>query len=443
LNKSYPKTLHLPRTARAVGVVDLPGSKSISNRVLLLAALAQGTTTLTNLLDSDDTKVMLDALRALGVTVSHDAAARSAVIRSEGFTVKQASLFLGNAGTAVRPLTAVLALMGGEYRLHGVPRMHERPIADLITALRALGCNIRCEANEGFLPLHIGKPKLDLSQPVRVRGDVSSQFLSALLLALPLVAQRDVIIEVTTELISKPYVEITLALLQKFGVHIQREGWQRFVVPAGSRYQSPGSLAVEGDASSASYLLAAGVIAGGPVTARGAGASSIQGDVAFAKVLESLGGNIQWQDNAITAQGLKLDHSKLKGGTVDCLAIPDAAMTLAVLGLVCDTPLTLTGIASWRVKETDRIAAMVNELTRIGAKVSSTNDSLTVHPAKPGQLHEASIHTYDDHRMAMCFSLVPLLPDVGTSVTIEDPACVAKTFPEYFQVWQQLCSSSH
>lgn len=435
------------------GHVDLPGSKSISNRVLLLAALAGGRTTLSNLLDSDDTKVMLDALRTLGVSVAHDAAARTAVIESRGgaqaFSIKHASLFLGNAGTAVRPLTAALALLGGDlsqggYRLDGVPRMHERPIADLIDALRALGCDIRCEVNEGYLPLVIGSPQLDLSEPVRVRGDVSSQFLSALLLALPLVAQqsqRDVVIEVTTELISKPYVEITLALLAKFGVQVTNENWQRFTLKAGSRYASPGELGVEGDASSASYLLAAGVLTGGPVTVHGAGSDSIQGDVAFAQVLERMGAQIQWQKNAMTAQGLKPGFTALKGGVIDCLAIPDAAMTLAILGLVCDTPLTLTGIASWRVKETDRIEAMVAELARIGAAVTCTHDSLTVIPARQTQLHEASIRTYDDHRMAMCFSLVPLLPGVGTSVIIEEPQCVAKTFPTYFEVWRNLCNN--
>ncbi len=450
MNLSSPKRLYLERVFKAAGAVDLPGSKSISNRVLLLAALAGGRTLLTNLLDSDDTRVMLAALASLGVDVQHDAVARSAVITSAGgraaFTHTHASLFLGNAGTAVRPLTAALALLGGDasqggYRLHGVPRMHERPIADLIDALRALGCDIRCEVNEGFLPLLIGTPRLDLTQPVRVRGDVSSQFLSALLLALPLVAERDIVIEVTTALISKPYVEITLALLAKFGVHVRREGWQRFTIPAGSRYTSPGTLAVEGDASSASYLLAAGVLTGGPVTVRGAGRHSIQGDIAFAHVLGSLGAQIDWADDAMTARGLKPGITKLKGGTVDCLAIPDAAMTLAVMALACDAPLTLTGIASWRVKETDRIEAMVTELQRIGATVNDSDDSITVHPARAGQLHEASIDTYDDHRMAMCFSLVPLLPLVGTAVTINDPGCVAKTFPSYFDVWRRISAT--
>ncbi len=444
MNKRVLEHLTLTPCSRAQGTVTLPGSKSISNRVLLLAALSSGETFITNLLESDDTKVMLEALKTLGVSVTHDAVNRAARITSLGgkraFTAPHASLFLGNAGTAVRPLTAALALLGADgaqrgYRLHGVPRMHERPIADLIKALRALGCNIRCEQKEGFLPLVISQPTLDLREPVRVRGDVSSQFLSALLLALPLVAQHDIVIEVTTELISKPYVEITLALLAKFGVQVKRDGWQRFTIPADSRYTSPGEIAVEGDASSASYFIAAGVLGGGPLTVQGAGRHSIQGDVQFARELEKLGAHIEWSDDSMTAHGLQNGTHKLRGGTVDCLAIPDAAMTLAMLGIFADSPLTLTGIASWRVKETDRIAAMATELRKLGAQVAAGDDFITVHPC--AKLKNAEIATYDDHRMAMCFSLAAF---GGSEVKILDPGCVAKTYPDYFQDFARVVS---
>jgi 3-phosphoshikimate 1-carboxyvinyltransferase len=444
MNKSFLESLTLAPCSIAKGVVNLPGSKSISNRVLLLAALSSGETFITNLLESGDTQVMLNALKTLGVSVTHDAAKRTARITSGGgkraFTVQHASLFLGNAGTAVRPLTAALALLGadsaqGGYRLHGVPRMHERPIADLIEALRALGCSICCEQHEGFLPIVIGEPQLDLHEPVRVRGDVSSQFLSALLLALPLVAEHKIVIEVTTELISKPYVEITLALLAKFGVQVKRDGWQRFTIPAGSRYTSPGEIAVEGDASSASYFIAAGVLGGGPLTVQGAGSNSIQGDVQFARELEKLGAQIEWSDDAMTARGLQSGVHKLRGGTVDCVAIPDAAMTLAMLGLYADSPLTLTGIASWRVKETDRIAAMATEMRKLGAQVEAGDDFITVHPC--AKLKNAEIATYDDHRMAMCFSLAAF---GGSEVKILEPGCVAKTYPEYFQDFSSVVS---
>ncbi|MDK9726297.1 MAG: bifunctional 3-phosphoshikimate 1-carboxyvinyltransferase/cytidylate kinase [Sterolibacteriaceae bacterium MAG5] len=424
--------LDLPALGRAAGTVRLPGSKSISNRMLLLAALAEGTTEIRDLLDSDDTRVMLAALKALGVGLEPCGANAWRVAGAGGvFPVKDGDLFMGNAGTAIRPLTAALALSGGSYRLSGVPRMHERPIGDLVDGLRQIGADVRYLGNEGYPPLQIAPADLRLDGPIRVRGDVSSQFLTALLMALPLTG-REATIEVVTELISKPYIEITLNLMARFGVRVEREGWQRFVVPAGQRYRSPGVVHVEGDASAASYFLAAGAIGGGPVRVEGVGRNSIQGDVRFADALETLGARIEWGDNHIVA-GAPTD-GRLKAFDLDFNHIPDAAMTLAAAALFADGPCTLRNIASWRVKETDRIAAMATELRKLGATVEEGNDFLRVAPPaalKPG----AAIDTYDDHRMAMCFSLACL---GGVPVRINDPKCVAKTFPEYFMAFEQV-----
>jgi 3-phosphoshikimate 1-carboxyvinyltransferase len=412
-------------------VVRLPGSKSISNRVLLLAALAQGATLIDNLLDSDDTRVMLAALAALGVTLEHAAAGCTVQGAAGVFTVKQADLFLGNAGTAVRPLTAALAVSGGQYRVHGVARMHERPIGDLVDALRQMGASIAYEANPGYPPLRIEPAPIAVRGPLRVRGDVSSQFLTALLMSLPLVAQAgtETVIEVEGELISKPYIDITLRLMARFGVVVERAGWQRFRVPAGARYRAPGRIAVEGDASSASYFLAAGAIGGGPVRVEGVGRASIQGDVQFADALNRMGANVMMGDYWIEVRGAETDSGRLAAIDLDCNLIPDAAMTLAVLALFADGPSTLRNIASWRVKETDRITAMATELRKTGAQVEEGADYLRVTP--PAVLTpNAAIDTYDDHRMAMCFSLLSL---GGVPVTINDPRCVAKTFPDYFE----------
>lgn len=431
-----PETLALPPLLGAGGSVRLPGSKSISNRVLLLAALSRGPTHITGLLDSEDTQVMLAALGRLGVRVERSGDA-AVVHGSDGrFPARDADLFIGNAGTAIRPLTAALALNGGHYTLHGVARMHERPIKDLVDALRAIGCAIDCTGNPGYPPLAIGPGAPRVTGPLSVRGDVSSQFLTALLLAMPLLAREQaVVIDVVGTLISRPYIEITLRLLARFGVQVDNQGWQRFVVPAGSAYASPGRIAVEGDASSASYFLAAGALgnlhgAGAPVRVEGVDAHSIQGDIDFARVLERLGVAVEWGDGWIASAGLQAGRTHLAGGEIDCLAIPDAAMTLAVTGLFADTPTLLTGIGSWRVKETDRIAAMVTELSKLGARVESGDDWLRVHPMHPGAWRNAVIDTYDDHRMAMCFSLASFGP---VDVTIHDPGCVRKTFPGYFQ----------
>ncbi|MCG5077573.1 3-phosphoshikimate 1-carboxyvinyltransferase [Paraburkholderia tagetis] len=424
---------------RASGTVRLPGSKSISNRVLLLAALAEGETTITNLLDSDDTRVMLDALAKLGVKLTREGDTCVVQGTRGAFTARQADLFLGNAGTAVRPLTAALAVNGGDYRIHGVPRMHERPIGDLVDGLRQIGAKIDYEENDGYPPLRIRPAQILVDAPIRVRGDVSSQFLTALLMTLPLVrAQGGVtVVEVDGELISKPYIEITIKLMERFGVKVERHDWHRFEVPAGVRYQSPGKIMVEGDASSASYFLAAGAIGGGPLRVEGVGRSSIQGDVAFAAALMRMGANVTVADDWIEVRGIGNDHGKLDPIDMDFNLIPDAAMTIAVAALFADGATTLRNIASWRVKETDRIAAMATELRKVGADVEEGPDYLVVRP--PATLTpNAAIDTYDDHRMAMCFSLVSL---GGVPVRINDPKCVGKTFPDYFERFLALAQS--
>jgi 3-phosphoshikimate 1-carboxyvinyltransferase len=430
--------LDLPEARFAEGAVRLPGSKSISNRVLLLAALAEGETLIRDTLDSDDTVRMLDALQALGISISReDGNEGGNDYRVQGiggqlplhFPVGEADLFLGNAGTVFRPLTAVLSLTGGYYRLSGSPRMHERPIGDLVDALRQLGANITYGGAEGFPPLRI-MPACIRAAGVTVRGDVSSQFLTGLLMALPLCFSpggEPLTISVAGELISRPYIEITLALMARFGVTVEREGWHRFTLPPGQQYRSPGELRVEGDASSASYFLAAGAIATGPVRVEGIGQGSLQGDVRFAEALEQMGAQISMGDSWIESRAPA--SGRLRAIDLDCNAIPDAAMTLAVVALFATGTTKLRNIASWRVKETDRLAAVAHELRKLGARVEEGRDSLTIHPPPEGRfIPYASIQTYDDHRMAMCFSLASF----ATSVRINDPGCVSKTFPGYF-----------
>jgi 3-phosphoshikimate 1-carboxyvinyltransferase len=480
--------LDLPPLDSASGTVTLPGSKSISNRVLLLSALCSGTTVVHDLLDSDDTRVMLDALRQLGCGVNVQGT--TVTIEGLGGALKHHNpieFFMGNAGTAMRPLTAALAVLGGDFTLKGVPRMHERPIGDLVDALRLLGCQIDYLGNDGFPPLRIGKPALQLDAPIKVRGDVSSQFLTALLMALPLASGhrapalgtdvsslppegngQNIVIEVVGELISKPYIDITLNLLARFGIAVQRDGWQRFTIPAGSSYQSPGTIHVEADASSASYFIALGAIAEGNcfegedncfegegnatqngIRIQGVGADSIQGDIRFMDAAAQMGAHITSGPNWLHIQR---GAWPLKAIDIDCNHIPDAAMTLAVMALYADGPTTLRNIASWRVKETDRIAAMATECRKLGAHVEEGPDWIRVHPlpmysnqestshaatpstpaATKGAWQAASIHTYDDHRVAMCFSLAAF-NSAKVPVRIEDPKCVAKTFPDYFE----------
>jgi 3-phosphoshikimate 1-carboxyvinyltransferase len=424
--------LDIPALQGASGTVTLPGSKSISNRVLLLSALCQGTTVVHDLLDSDDTRVMLAALRQLGCGV--DVQGTTVNITGLGGQLKHhdaIEFFMGNAGTAMRPLTAALAVLGGDFTLKGVPRMHERPIGDLVDALRLLGCNIDYLGNDGFPPLHIGQPALKLDAPIQVRGDVSSQFLTALLMALPLAAKtQDIVIEVVGELISKPYIDITLNLLARYGIAVKRDGWQRFTIPQGCRYQSPGTIHVEADASSASYFIALGAIAEGDgIRIQGVGADSIQGDIRFMDAAAEMGAQITSGPNWLE---IHRGAWPLKGIELDCNHIPDAAMTLAVMALYADGPTTLRNIASWRVKETDRIVAMGTECRKLGARVEEGPDWITVYPLQSQQWQAASIHTYDDHRVAMCFSLAAFNAD-QVPVRIEDPKCVAKTFPDYFE----------
>jgi 3-phosphoshikimate 1-carboxyvinyltransferase len=424
--------LDLPPLTTAGGTVSLPGSKSISNRVLLLAALCEGTTTVRDLLDSDDTRVMLDALRQLGCGVDSAGAALRITGLAGRPPATAAQLYMGNAGTAMRPLTAALAVMGGSFELSGVPRMHERPIGDLVDALRQLGCQIDYLGNAGYPPLRIGQAQLQLDAPIQVRGDVSSQFLTSLLMALPLAATRDITINVVGELISKPYIEITLQLLTRFGIDVQRQGWSQFVIPAGSRYRSPGEIHVEADASSASYFIALGALATPTpghegIRIQGVGASSIQGDIRFVEAAQAMGALVTSGPNWLQ---VSRGAWPLKAVDLDCNHIPDAAMTLAVMAMYADGPTTLRNIASWRVKETDRIAAMVAECTKLGAVVDSGPDWLRVSP--PARWQPASIHTYDDHRVAMCFSLAAFNAD-AVPVRIEDPQCVAKTYPDYFE----------
>ena len=427
--------LDLPPLATAGGQVQLPGSKSISNRVLLLSALCEGTTTLHALLDSDDTRVMLQALQALGCTVERDGSAVR--IGGLGGTLpnEQADLFLGNAGTAMRPLTAALGVLGGDFSLRGVPRMHERPIGDLVDALRQLGCRIDYLEQPGYPPLRIGRPQLVLDRPIGVRGDVSSQFLTALLMALPLVARDDIVIDVQGELISKPYIAITLNLLARYGVQVHRDGWSRFTIPAGSRLVSPGDLHVEADASSASYFIALGAIAPGNgegLRINGVGADSIQGDIRFIEAARDMGAQVLSGPNWLEVSGPGPDR-RLRAIDLDCNHIPDAAMTLAVMALFADGTSTLRNIASWRVKETDRLAAMATELRKFGAHVDEGDDYIRITPpAERADWRAASVDTYDDHRMAMCLSLAAFNP-AALPVRIRDPKCVAKTFPDYFE----------
>jgi len=424
--------LDVPPLDHANGPVTLPGSKSISNRVLLLSALCAGTTHIHDLLDSDDTRVMLQALRQLGCGV--DVQGTSVTVKGlGGRTAHQdpLTLFMGNAGTAMRPLTAALAVLGGDYTLQGVPRMHERPIGDLVDGLRQMGCQVEYLGVEGYPPLRIGQPTLNIPHPIQVRGDVSSQFLTALLMALPLAtAQQAITIEVVGELISKPYIDITLNLLARYGIQVQREGWERFTLPQGSQYRSPGEIHVEADASSASYFIALGALASERgIRIHGVGADSIQGDIRFMDAAQAMGAQITSGPNWLE---VRRGAWPLTSIDLDCNHIPDAAMTLAVMALYADGPTTLRNIGSWRVKETDRITAMATECRKLGATVDEGQDWIRVHPLPAGQWRAARLHTYDDHRVAMCFSLAAFNPD-AVPVRLEDPGCVAKTFPDYFE----------
>ena len=435
--------LDVPPLVAAAGSVTLPGSKSISNRVLLLAGLCHGSTLVHDLLDSDDTRVMQGALRALGCHIEPVGGSLRITGTGGRLLASEADIFLGNSGTSMRSLSAALAVLattqGARIDVRGVPRMHERPIADLVDALLPLGCVVRYAGAPGYPPLTLGDGTahaLDLDAPIRVRGNVSSQFLTGLLQALCLVAaERDVRIELIGELISKPYIAITLNLLARFGVAVVNDDWARFTIPKGSRLSSPGELHVEGDASSASYFIALAAIAAraeAPLCIVGKGRASIQGDVAFAAAAEAMGAHVVMGENSIE---VSRGAWPLRAITLDCNPIPDAAMTLAVMALYATGTTRLTNIASWRVKETDRIAAMALELRKLGAEVIEGADFIEV--TAPEHWQAAAIHTYDDHRVAMCFALAAFNPlatgGAGVPVRILDPKCVAKTFPDYFE----------
>jgi len=423
------KTLTLNPIAKVAGEVHLPGSKSISNRVLLLAALAEGTTQITNLLDSDDIKHMLNALTALGISYKLSDCRSKCEVQGIGglFNHPQAlTMFLGNAGTAMRPLTAALAASNVDVTLTGEPRMYERPIGHLVDALRQWQADIRYLGSEDFPPLHIkGKPLQGGS--MQIDGSISSQFLTAVLMVAPLL-DGDSEINIIGDLVSKPYIDITLALMQRFGVSVQNHNYKRFSIKGNQLYRSPGHWLVEGDASSASYFLAAAAIKGGSIKVTGIGKHAVQGDIHFADALQAMGADVEWGDDYIM-----VTRNVLNGIDRDYNAIPDAAMTIATTALFAKGPTVIRNVYNWRVKETDRLAAMATELRKVGAEVEEGHDYIKVTP--PATLKHASIATYNDHRMAMCFSLVALS---DTAVTIEDPDCTAKTFPNYFSLFQQL-----
>ena len=411
------------------GQVTLPGSKSITNRILLLSAIADGATTIIGPLVSDDTLHMIDALKKLQVDLTQKDNGDILIHGTRGnFKNKSAEIFLGNAGTAFRPLTAALSLSKGQYTLSGLPRMHERPIKDLVDALLQLNADITYLGQEGYPPLKISPSEIMINGPIKIRGDISSQFLTSLLMAMPL-TKKEVVIEIEGDLISKPYIDITLNLMARFGIHVKKIDWKHFVIPGSSSYVSPGEIFVEGDASSASYFLAAGALAG-DIEVKGIGRNSIQGDVKFAEALVLMGADINILEASIQIKKV----AALQAINLDCNHIPDAAMTLAVLALFAKGTTKLLNIGSWRVKETDRIKAMATELRKLGAAVTEGNDFIEITPPLKIKEH-VEIDTYDDHRMAMCFSLVSLR---NIPITINDPACVNKTFPTYFEVLESI-----
>ena len=411
------------------GQVTLPGSKSITNRILLLSAMADGITTMIGPLVSDDTRHMIEALVKLQVDLKQKDNGDILIHGTRGsFKNKSAEIFLGNAGTAFRPLTAALSFSNGQYTLSGSPRMHERPIKDLVDALLQLNVDIKYLNQDGYPPLNISPSEIVIQGPIKIRGDISSQFLTALLMAIPL-TKKEVVIEIVGDLISKPYIDITLNLMARFGIHVKKIGWENFIIPGSSKYVSPGEIFVEGDASSASYFLAAGALAG-DIEVKGIGKNSIQGDVKFAKALELMGADINILEGSIQVSKVET----LQAISLDCNHIPDAAMTLAVLALFAKGATKLFNIGSWRVKETDRIKAMATELRKLGAAVIEGEVFIEITPPLRIKEH-VEIDTYDDHRMAMCFSLVSLK---NIPITINDPACVNETFPTYFEVLESI-----
>jgi len=426
---SLPDKLTLSPIQKISGSVVLPGSKSLSNRILLLSMLAEGKTEIQNLLDSDDVRRMVEALETLGIQLEENRAENLITVSGTSgiIPVKEATLMLGNAGTAIRPLTAAMTLGHGRFVLDGVQRMRERPIIDLINGLSQLGANLRCINGTDCPPVEVIADGLP-GGITRLSGAISSQYLTAILLAAPY-ADKEVQIEITDKLVSVPYVEMTLRLMRSFGVSVNHENFRLFHIPR-QTYRSPGNIFVEGDASSASYFLAGAAITKGTVTVKGCGTDSLQGDARFAEVLEKMGAKVEWEP-----QQVKLTGNSLNGIDVDMNQMPDAAMTLAVAALFASGPTTIRNIYNWRVKETERLKAVSTELRKLGAEVEEGYDYLVIQP--PEQIRKAEIDTYDDHRMAMAFSLAAC----GSSpVTINDPGCVSKTFPDYFEVLKGLCA---
>ncbi|MGK0272256.1 MAG: 3-phosphoshikimate 1-carboxyvinyltransferase [Cocleimonas sp.] len=416
---------------RVNGEVTIPGSKSLSNRILLLATLAKGETIVSNLLDSDDINFMLNALKKMGVSYELSSDKSQCILQGLGGPINAGNnvteLFLGNAGTAMRPLTAALCLGEGNFVLTGEPRMFERPIGHLVNALRQAGADIEYLQDEDYPPLKINSKGLQGGR-VEIQGSISSQFLTALLMAAPL-STGDMEIVVIDELVSKPYIEITLHLMKLFGVEVENNNFESFKITGNQTYQSPGRIMVEGDASSASYFLAAAAIKGGSIKVNGVGTSSIQGDAKFADVLEMMGANVEWSEESITVT----NSGKLKAVDVDLNHIPDAAMTIAAVALFADGTTTIRNIYNWRVKETDRLSAMATELRKVGAIVEEGEDYIVIEP--PAEITAATIDTYDDHRMAMCLSLAAM---GKSSITINDPGCTGKTFPTYFELFESV-----
>ncbi|AGF46977.1 3-phosphoshikimate 1-carboxyvinyltransferase [Candidatus Kinetoplastibacterium desouzaii TCC079E] len=432
--------LDLPKYCKAHGSITLPGSKSISNRVLLLAALSPGVTKINGLLNSDDTSVMIDSLNKLGIQINNTSDNVVEIISEGNLNNRNLNLFLGNAGTAFRPLLAALSFMDGTYNLSGIQRMHERPIGDLVDALRQLGCNINYLGDIGYPPVSIGAFQTNNINLVSIKGSVSSQFLTSLLMAAPVFTRKinqSLTIEVEGNLISKPYIDITLNLMKKFGVSVKKLSDNKFFIDSKDFYKSPKEIFIEGDASSASYFLGLGAIAGGPLTVNGVGLDSIQGDVNFTKILQLMGAKINIFSNKIESSGICVQNGeKLKAFDIDFNTIPDAAMTAAVLALYADNKCYLRNIASWRVKETDRILAMKTELSKFGVQVESGDDWLSIDPIEYNLWpRQVSIDTWNDHRMAMCFSLSSF---GKTDVRIMDPSCINKTFPDYFDVFNKI-----
>ncbi len=426
---SLPDKLTLSPIQKISGSVVLPGSKSLSNRILLLSMLAEGKTEIQNLLDSDDVRRMVEALETLGIQLEENRAENLITVSGTSgiIPVKEATLMLGNAGTAIRPLTAAMTLGHGRFVLDGVQRMRERSIIDLINGLSQLGANLRCINGTDCPPVEVIADGLP-GGITRLSGAISSQYLTAILLAAPY-ADKEVQIEITDKLVSVPYVEMTLRLMQSFGVSVNHENFRLFHIPR-QTYRSPGNIFVEGDASSASYFLAGAAITKGTVTVKGCGTDSLQGDARFAEVLEKMGAKVEWEP-----QQVKLTGNSLNGIDVDMNQMPDAAMTLAVAALFASGPTAIRNIYNWRVKETERLQAVSTELRKLGAEVEEGYDYLVIQP--PEQIRKAEIDTYDDHRMAMAFSLAAC----GESpMTINNPGCVSKTFPDYFEVLNGLCA---